>query len=126
MKIYTGIDIVDNRRIKRAIDKSGKKFLSKVFTEREISYCSSKKNLHGCFAARFAVKEAFIKASFQAFGQAPYLNEIEILGKEGKPAEILLHSPKIQEIHSKTPFNITFSLSHEREFSVAVVIIYLP
>lgn len=124
MEIYTGIDIVDNRRIKRAVERFGDRFLSKVFTQKEISYCFCKKNLHECLSARFAAKEAFIKAFYQAFQQAPKLIEIEIIGKKGKPAEIFLHSEKVKLISSKTPFKTSLSISHEKEFSVAVVVLY--
>ncbi len=125
MEIYTGIDIVDNRRIKRAVERFGERFLSKIFTKKEISYCLCKKNLHECLSARFAAKEAFIKAFYQAFQQAPKLIEIEIAGKRGKPAEIFLHSKNLQAISSEKPFKTSLSISHEKEFSVAVVVLYV-
>ncbi len=125
MKLYTGIDIVENKRIEKALEKYGDIFLRKIFTEKEVDYCKSKKMMIQCFSARFAAKEAFIKAYFQAFGKKLSYKEIEIAGSQGKPAEILLH-PHRETVHSLLkPENISLSISHEKNYSVAVVIIYL-
>jgi holo-[acyl-carrier protein] synthase len=125
MEIFTGIDIVENERIKDAINRFGNRFLSKIFTEKEISYCSCKKFLHECLAARFAAKEAYIKAFFQAFSIKLSFSHIEIAGKEGAPAEIFLHLPENIQHQIKSSFKSTLSISHERNYSVAVVIIYV-
>ncbi len=125
MEIFTGIDIVENRRIKDAIDKYGNRFLSKIFTNHEISYCSCKKNLHECLSARFAAKEAFKKAFFQAFKINLFFKEIEITGRKNLPAEISLHLSKEKASLIKTPFKSSVSISHERQFSVAVVVLYI-
>ena len=121
MQIYTGIDIVENKRIKQAINKLGEKFLNRVFTKNELEYCLTKANSIPCLAARFAAKEAAIKAFYQAFKEKLSLKQIEILGKSGHPAEILLHLPK----DKKRAFNITLSLAHENNYSTAIVILYL-
>ncbi len=121
MKIYVGTDIVENQRIEKAIQKFGNKFLKRIYTQKEIDYCLSQKNSIGCFSARFAAKEACIKAYYQAFKEILHFNQIEILGKRGKPAEILLHLEKLPA----SPFKITVSLAHEIKFSTATVIIYL-
>lgn len=126
MEIYTGIDIVENERIKKAIEKLGDKFLHRIFTKREINYCKQKLTPYPCLAARFAAKEAFIKAYYQAFQKKLFFKNIEILGKKGAPAEILLHINDNSSTASKIPFKSTISISHEDKFSVAVVVIYLP
>ena len=125
MKIYTGIDIVENKRIEKAVLRFGDLFLNRIFTEKEIKYCISHKNRIPCFAARFACKEACIKAFYSAFKVRLSFKEIEIIGKPGEPAEILLH-PNIEKRNSFIDtVNISFSLSHERNNSVAIVIIYI-
>ncbi len=122
--IYTGIDIVENKRIQEAIERFGNSFLSRVFTEKEIKYCTSQKNTIQCFSARFACKEACIKAFYSAFKKKLSFKEIEILGKQGEPAEILLH-PNIEKNNIPIDsINISFSIAHEKKNSVAVVIIY--
>jgi holo-[acyl-carrier protein] synthase len=56
----SGIDIVEVFRMKDAIGKWGRSFLSKVFTDREIEYSNSRRFSHQHFAARFAAKEAVV------------------------------------------------------------------
>lgn len=124
MEIYTGIDIIENKRIEKAINRFGKKFLHRVFTEKEIEYCLSKADKIPCIAARFAAKEAFVKAYYNAFGESiPYKN-IEITGATGKPATILLHTENIHSKHQENGLKFSLSISHEKNYSVAVVIIY--
>jgi holo-[acyl-carrier protein] synthase len=62
MIIGVGIDIIEIDRIKKSIEKFGDLFINKIFTKTEISYCESKKNKYQHYAARFAAKEAIIKA----------------------------------------------------------------
>ena len=62
MIIGIGIDIVDLDRFQRMLDRHGKRFLAKTFSEEEIAYCQSRKNPAQHFAARFAAKEAVFKA----------------------------------------------------------------
>ncbi len=63
MKIFTGIDICEIKRIKEIFDKYGKRFLEKTFTETEIKYCLSiPKFAAQRLAVRFAAKEAVSKA----------------------------------------------------------------
>lgn len=121
MEIFTGIDIVENERIKKAVDKFGDKFLKRIYTQNEIDYCLNQKNYIPCLAARFAGKEACIKAFYQAFGKILTFKQIEIKGEKGKPAEILLHLKE----HSENPYKISISIAHENKFSTAIVIIYL-
>jgi holo-[acyl-carrier protein] synthase len=121
LKIFVGTDIVENQRIEKAIDKFKDRFLKRIYTERELSYCFSQKNSIGCLSARFAAKEACIKAYYQAFKKVLHFSQIEVLGKQGLPAEILLHLKEPPE----KPYNLIISLAHEQKFSVATVIIYL-
>ncbi len=125
MLIYTGIDIVENKRIEKAIKKFGNRFLNRIFTESEIKYCYGKAEYVSCFSARFAAKEAFIKAFYQAFQKNIPLKSIEIKGSAGKPAEILLHLSDKDVKTSLNSIKYTLSISHEKNYSVAVVIIYL-
>ena len=121
MKIFTGIDIVENRRIEKAINKLGDRFLNRIYTKRELDYCFSQKEKIPCLSARFACKEAVIKAFFQAFQKVLYFKNIEVLGKRGYPATILLH---IDENPSK-PYKINISIAHEKNCSVAVAVLTL-
>ena len=63
MKIRTGKDMIEIERIKQSIEDTEGKFCERVYTEKEIEYCESKKTQkYQHYAARFAAKEAFFKA----------------------------------------------------------------
>ena len=63
MKISCGTDIIEIERIKDSIEETNNKFLNRVYTEKEIEYCESKKaQRYQHYAARFAAKEAVFKA----------------------------------------------------------------
>lgn len=122
MRVSSGIDIVQVSRIKANIEAHGKSFLDKVFTFNEQKYCLDKKNKEARFAGRFAAKEAFIKAVGGSKGRFR-LNEIEVLNEDsGKPflnlSEKFLHQLRI---HSD---QLSLSLSHEKDYAVASVVIF--
>jgi len=107
--ISLGVDIEEINSFRKMVYGANKNFYGKVFTSREIKYCLSKKDPYPNFAARFAGKEAVIKAtSGKIFG----MKRIEIInGKDG--------SPKVK-INLKG--RILISLSHTDNNALAVVI----
>ena len=121
MKIRTGIDIIEIERIKQSIEDTDGKFCDRVFTEKEIEYCESKKaQKYQHYAARFAAKEAFFKAV------SPVLNnkydiawrDMEVLNDEnGRPCVNII-SDKVTGIQ-----DIDISISHCKTYAVANVIV---
>ncbi|MEW6656157.1 MAG: holo-ACP synthase [Aquificota bacterium] len=109
-----GIDIVKNQRIREAVEKFGERFLKRVYTEEELRYCQSQKSFYECLSARWACKEAVLKAFYQAYGVVLKFSEIEVLGDRGKPARVRILRKGFEKV------KVLVSLSHEREFSVAV------
>lgn len=116
-----GVDIVKNSRIERAIARFGSKFLSRIYTQRELDYCFSQKNHIPCLAARWACKEAVLKAFYTEFGILLRFKEIEVLGNSGLPAKVIIHKREAEEILKEYEFVV--SLSHEEDYSVAVALI---
>jgi holo-[acyl-carrier protein] synthase len=116
-----GVDIVQNRRIEEAISRFGDRFLRRVFTERELEYCRSQKNTVPCLAARWACKEAVLKAFYQEFGLLLRFREIEVLGDSGRPARVVIRREGVGELLKGR--RLLVSLSHERDYSVAVALI---
>ena len=116
-----GIDLVNIDRIKKAVDRWGQKFLSRVFTENELSYCLQKKTPYPSLAVRFAAKEAFIKAI--RAGITLSFTDIEVVSKEtGEP--VLCVSSRIEEFLAANSITRThLSLSHEHEYGVACVLL---
>ena len=114
-----GIDLVENDRIKRSFEKFGDRFLKKIFTEKEVEYCRSYRDFIPCLAARWAAKEAVIKAFFQTFGVVLNFKQIEVRGKKGLPAEVVIHGEE-GKLLERENLKIVISLTHERKFSAAV------
>src|ERR1035437_866291 len=115
-----GIDICGIKRLERAVKKN-KAFLRRVFSEREIQYCSGKKNSILNYAGRFAAKEAFIKAV--STDKSIKLNEIEVVNNiHGKP-EIVLNPVISAVLKKKKGKNLNISISHTHDAAAAVCII---
>lgn len=111
-----GVDLTDIQRFIDLIDN--KRVLQKIFTEQEILYCKNAKNPAQHFAARFAGKEAVIKA-FYPYGVKLVPNQIEILNStEGIP-QVRLQGVTLDQ------YRIKISLSHSDETAVAFVMVDL-
>ncbi len=117
-----GNDIIEVERIKKALSKDNG-FKEKVFSKAEIDCCETKSNKYQSYAARFAGKEAFMKAFKTGWGQGVSWNEIEITSLEsGQP--ILRLSGNTKEIvtsYKITKFHIT--LSHLKDIAMATVVL---
>ena len=121
-----GTDIVSVDRIKKSL--RNKRFLHRIFNEKEILKCKKINISHNCFAKRFAAKEAFSKALGTGISKGINFNEIIVLNKKsgkpyinitGKTKKIL--NKKLKGKKSK----ISLSLSDEKKYAVAFVTISL-
>ena len=117
----TGIDLIEVERVADRMQKSG--FRELVFSQNEISYCEAAANKYEHYAARFAAKEAFLKALGTGWRNGTAFNEIEIYNdEEGKPGIIFLG--KTLETVTKMKLGKVFvSLSHLKTVASAMVII---
>lgn len=129
MKVKTGIDIIEVERIKNSIEELGNSFLNRIYTEKEINYCSNSNQIkYQHFAARFAVKEAVFKALSEYIeGREDALwKNIEVLNLDsGKP---YINVEKLVTNINKTVDNIKIkdidiSISHIKDLAVASAII---
>lgn len=109
----TGIDIVKIERIKRATDKWGERFLRRIFSEDELNYSLSKTNFFESLAARFAAKEAFIKA----MGIRIDFKSIKIYNEPSGRPYLVIEKPLPLNLRSH------LTLSHDTEYAIAMVII---
>ena len=122
--IGNGVDIVDNTRIKNAI--KNKFFVSRIFTVNEIKKSKNLNNKVNYFAKRFAAKEAFVKALGEGFRNNINFSDIDVTNdKKGMP--IINISTNIKKFLKKKfnlkKFKIFLSLSDEKKYSIAYVII---
>ena len=121
MKITTGIDIIEVSRVKEAIEEQNNKFLSKIYTEKEIEYCSNTGKMeYQHFAARFAAKEAVFKAisEFIKDDENEYWRKIEVLNDNNGRPKINLGIKLSKDIDS-----IDISISHIKELAIANVVV---
>ena len=124
MKIIgTGVDIVKNSRIKKAILNNS--FLNRVFTNEEILFSKNMKNKSSYFAKRFAAKEAFVKSLGTGFRNGFNFKDISVINdKLGKPSFFI--TKKIKNLIKKrfkiNSFNFFLSISDEKKYSIAFVI----
>ncbi len=113
-----GIDIIEIRRIGEAISRWGPKFLQRIYSAAELELCQGKVE---SLAARFAGKEAAIKA-LDMPGTVIGWREIEILSEtSGKPV-IHLYGQAQKQARKLGLQGLAISLSHSREYAVAMVI----
>ena len=122
----TGIDIVDNYRVKKLLLNKKSSFENKIFTNHEIAYCKKKSNVTNCYSKRFAAKEAFVKALGTGFRKNINFKDIEILNNGyGKPCLSINKKliNKIKNLFKVKKFNISLSMSDEKKYSIACVII---
>lgn len=113
-----GVDIVEVKRIRAAVKKFGSRFLSRIFTERELAYCKRKGAPEQHLAARFAAKEAVYKA-FGGDGRNPIAwTDVEIVNdRYGKPLVILKGTAKRLMVKRKVK-KVVVSLSHTKNYAV--------
>ena len=122
----TGIDIIENYRLKEILLKKKTNFKKKIFTINEVAYCDKKSNSISCYSKRFAAKEAFVKALGIGFRKNINFKDIEIVNNTyGKPYISINKkiANKIKTLFKVKKFNILLSISDEKKYSIASVII---
>jgi holo-[acyl-carrier protein] synthase len=123
MIIGTGIDITEVPRIRQTIERFGERFLQRIFTEGEIRYCHSKANRFERYAARFAAKEAAMKALGTGWSRGVRWVDCEVVRMPGGRPTMTFHG-KAGEFAAKLGMkNVALSISHTAEQAIAQVIL---
>jgi len=123
MIVGTGIDIAEVPRIRAVIERHGERFLQRVFTADEIRYCESKANRVERYAARFAAKEAGMKALGTGWNHGVRWRDLEVARQPGGRPVLVLHG-KAGEFAAKLGATRTaLSLTHSAELAMAQVIL---
>lgn len=120
--LYHGIDITPIARIREMLHKHPEAFLLKCFTEAERSYCEKGGRREEHYAARFAAKEAVLKALGTGWGEGLGWLDVEV-GREssGRPT-VVLHGKARERAESLGIRSWAISLSHTDEMAIASVI----
>jgi holo-[acyl-carrier protein] synthase len=123
MIVGTGIDIVEVPRVAATLQRFGARFLARVFTEAEVRYCDSKHNRAERYAARFAAKEAALKAIGTGWQRGVSWREVEISRERGGRPTILFHGRAAEFARHLGARRASLSLSHTELQAIAQVIL---
>jgi holo-[acyl-carrier protein] synthase len=123
MIVGSGIDIAEVPRIAHSIERFGSRFLGRIFTEGEIRYCDSKANRVERYAARFAAKEAAMKAIGTGWNCGVAWRDIEVCRLPGGRPTIAFHGKAAEFAARLGTRHIALSISHTEQFAIAQVIL---
>jgi holo-[acyl-carrier protein] synthase len=123
MIVGTGVDIAEVARIRQSIERFGDRFLHRVFTEGEIQYCRGKANRFESYAARFAAKEAGMKALGTGWNHGVRWRDIEVVRPKGQRPTIQFHGQAVVFAEKLGVKNVALSITHTSEQALAHVIL---
>ena len=123
MILGTGVDIAEVPRIRESIERFGDRFLRRVFTEGEVRYCEHKVTRYESFAARFAAKEAGMKALGTGWSRGVRWRDIEVVRPTGQRPTIQFHGEAAAIAARLGTKNIALSITHTSEQALAHVIL---
>jgi len=118
----TGVDLAEVPRIRASIERYGEKFIRRIYTPAEIAYVERKANKYQRYAARFAAKEAGMKAIGTGWRRGVTWQDFEVANlPSGKPT-LLLHGVAADFAGKLGVKNISLSITHTAELGMAHVI----
>jgi holo-[acyl-carrier protein] synthase len=123
MILGTGIDLCEVPRMQTLVQAPAEDFVAHVFLPGEIAYCQTKRHPAEHFAARFAAKEAVVKALADTGGKGSFWLDIEIRNEQdGRPA-VTLHGRALEMADALGVRRVLVSLTHTREMAAATVVL---
>lgn len=120
--IGIGLDATDIDRVAAALDRYGDRFLRRVFTDNEISYCLSRRNPAPHLAGRFAAKEATMKALGTGRSRGVLWRDIEVV-RRGGPPQLELHGGAAHRYAALNGTRILLTITHSRNLALAQVLL---
>jgi len=123
MIVGSGIDVVEVPRVATAIERFGERFVQRVFTEEEIRYCQSKANRVERFAARFAAKEAGMKALGTGWNHGVRWRDLEVRRQPGGRPTLMFHGKAAAFATELGVQHVALSLTHTAAEAIAQVIL---
>jgi holo-[acyl-carrier protein] synthase len=123
MILGTGVDIAEVPRIRETIERFGDRFLRRIFTDGEIRYCERKARRFESYAARFAAKEAGMKALGTGWSRGVRWRDIEVVRPKGQRPTIQFHGEAAAIAAKLGTKNIALSITHTSQEALAHVIL---
>ncbi len=123
MIVGTGVDITEVARIHHAVERFGERFLKRVFTPDEVRYCLSRPNADERLAARFAAKEAGMKAIGTGLRLGVTWQDVEVIRQLGGRPGLQFHGKAAEFAAALGCQRTNLSLSHTKDQAIAFVIL---
>jgi len=121
--IGIGLDATEISRIAETIERFGDRFVRRIFTEGEIAYCRRKRDAASSFAARFAAKEAAMKALGTGHSRGVYWTGIEVVRRPGGPPQLQFHGGAAARADRLGATGSLLTLTHSQELAIAHVLL---
>lgn len=118
-----GIDIIEISRVEQSIRQHGSRFIERVFTAGEIAYCEARPSRIASYAARFAAKEAVMKALGTGWGDGVGWRQIEVVCGGGGAPSLSLSGRALERLKELGAARAHLSLSHSDLMAMAQVIL---
>ena len=123
MILGTGIDLAEVDRIRASIERYGERFIQRIYTPKEIAYVQRKANRYERFAARFAAKEAGMKAIGTGWRHGIRWQDFEVTNLPSGRPTLTLHGVAAEVANRLGVRKIHLSLTHTAQFGQAFVIL---
>ena len=123
MILGTGVDLAEVPRIRSAIERYGERFIRRIYTPLEIAYVERKANRFERYAARFAAKEAGMKAIGTGWSRGVLWKDFEVTNLPSGQPTLRLYGAAAQIAEERGVRKIALSLTHTAELAMAHVIL---
>jgi holo-[acyl-carrier protein] synthase len=123
MIVAIGIDLVEITRIEEVFARRGDRFRARVFTEGEISYCERRASKFASYAARFAAKEAAMKALGTGWSEGVGWTDVEVVSEPSGAPVLQLHSRALERMREIGATKAHISLTHSGNLAMAEVLL---
>ncbi len=123
MILGTGVDLAEVARIRASIERFGAKFIDRIYTPAEIAYVEQKANRFERYAARFAAKEAGMKAIGTGWRMGVTWHDFEVANQRSGRPVLRFHGVAAQITERLGVRNVSLSLTHTAELGMAHVIL---
>jgi holo-[acyl-carrier protein] synthase len=121
--IGSGLDATEIDRVAATIDRYGERFISRIFTDGEIAYCRARRDSVSSFAARFAAKEAAMKALGTGHSRGVLWRTIEVVRSRGGPPRLVFHAGASARFAAMGATGSLLTLTHSRDLAIAHVLL---
>ena len=123
MIVGSGVDLCEVHRIREAIARYGNRFVERIYTEREIAYAQTKANLYERYAARFAAKEAGMKAIGTGWHGGVRWRDFEVINLPSGRPTLQFHAKAAEYAERLGVRSVSLSITHTSVQAMAIVIL---